>query len=107
MFGFNRNRFRPRGRRAPIGLIVLVIVGVVGHQQLAEYEQRREAWQGTVERAYQERDFFSRRGRANHYIDVRGDDGQLHTARLYSKDRWYRTRAGDWVVKKEGSLDPE
>lgn len=107
MFGFGRNRWQRGRRRAPVGLIVLVIAGVFGFEEIAKFEQRRDTWQGTVERAYQERGFLSKRGRPNHYIDVRGDDGQLHTARLYSKDRWSRTRAGDWVTKKAGSLDPD
>jgi len=107
MFGFNRNRGQTRRRRAPVGLLVLIIAGVVGYEELVKFEQRRDAWQGHVERTYEEWRFLSRRGRANHYMDVRGDDGQIHTARVWSRERWSRARAGDWVIKKAGSLDPE
>ena len=107
MFGFNRNRSRSRGTRAPVGFIVLIIVGVYAYEEVEKFEQRRDAWQGTVERTYQKRTFTSRRGPERHFIDVRGDDGQTHTARVWSSARWKTVRTGDWVTKKAGSLDPE
>lgn len=101
--------FRTRRRRTGSALIIIPLLAVwFGHDQWGRSQQTKEAWQGTIVRAYQEKPFWgTRRTSAHRCWDVRSSNGELHTVRVYARSLWSAGVPGQYVVKNAGELDPD
>jgi len=100
-FGFRRRR------RASAGVVLLMLIPLLGIDVIRDTLQTREAYSGTIERIYAERSLLSgRRNNFNHYWDIRGTDGELHTLRIRSKAAWGAAHRGQWINKRAGELYP-
>jgi len=100
--------FFRRRRRNPLSALSVIVIAlaVVGYEMANQALVRRQAYEGTLVKRYDEAAFLSRRGRRNHYWDVRTPDGSTRSARVYSTDVWHSAEPGDWVRKSAGDLDP-
>lgn len=103
LFGFRRRR---RGKLSA-GVVLLVLGGLFGYDQICRALQRRESWSGTVVRVYTERGLGSRNSSRNRYWEVRTAEGNLLSERIWSRDLWKMASRGDRLIKREGELHPQ
>lgn len=108
LFGFGRIR-RRRASAGSVFFGVLVGLGLFGYDHLCDKWQESEAFSGQIVRKYSEKPFFNNRSTSlrYHYWDVESADGKTHTLRIRPESAWASATEGEWVIKRQGELNPE
>jgi hypothetical protein len=95
-------------RRASVGVVLLIVVGLLGYDHLLQAQQEQEAWSGTMVRVYAKPGYLGgRKSSARRYWDVRTADGEVRSVRIWSRSLWNDARPGDWLIKRGGELHPD
>lgn len=100
-FHFGRRRRPP----ASVGAVVLFLGLFVGWDYVQGELQRGEEYSGAIVRVYEERSFPGSRS-FHHYWDIRATDGEIHAARIRSRQHWNTGHSGLRVTKRAGELYP-